>query len=143
MRRITNFLITKTSKHYHEIVEEGKDRGFIYPAPHVYVYKYEQSNEKEDMKHVRGRPYNAPCALVRDSLIASNSIGIMIYCPDEDGVHPDAVILTANIIKLIADDLGINQFGILTDEVNIENQIDTLAINAAVSIAPSIFNKRI
>jgi len=142
MRTIQNFLILKTNKHFHEVVEEGKDRGFIYPAPHVYIYKYEQDNASEEMKHVRGRPYDAPCALVRDSKISSSSIGIMIYSPDED-VHPDSVILAANIIRLIADDLGIRQFGILTDEVNEDNRIDVLAMNAAVSIAPSIFNKRI
>lgn len=143
MRTVKNFLITRTTKHYHEIVEEGIDRGFVYPAPHVYAFKYEEYNSKERVQHVRGRPYSANCALVRDSSIASNSIGIMIYCPEGNKIHPDAVTLVSNIIRMIADDLGMKQFGILTDEVNDENHIDVLEFNTAVSKAPSIFNKRI
>jgi hypothetical protein len=143
MRKIRNFLITKTNKHFHEISEDSIERGFVYPAPHVYIYKYEEFNDKEQAKHVRGRPYVAPCALVRDSAISSNSIGIMLYCPSGNKIHPDVVLLAANIIRLISDELGIEQFGILTDEISPENRVDVFELNTAISKAISIFTKRL
>ena len=143
MRKITTFLVTRTNKTYPEIQEEGVKRGFIYPAPHVYVYKFEPLNENENWKHIRGRPIASNCALIRDNNIARNSIGIMIYCKDNEEVHPDALKLVANMIKLFSDDLGIEQYSIITDHEDESKAIDTLQLNSLVSMAPSIFNKRI
>ena len=143
MRKITSFLVTRTSKSYPEIEDEGKERGFIYPAPHVFVYKFEPLNEKEDWKHIRGRPVASNCALIRDNNIARNSIGIMIYCNDNEDVHPDAMKLVANMIKLLSDDLGIEQYSIITDHEDENKAVDVLQLNSFVSMSPSIFNKRI
>jgi hypothetical protein len=142
MRPIKNFFVQKTDKHFHEISEESMEIGFIYPAPHVYIYKHEEFNNEETVKHVRGRPYAAPCALVRDASISKTAVGITLYCPT-DRLHPDVVSLAANIIQLISDELGIKQYGILTDEVNMENHIDVLELNTALSKAQSIFPKRL
>ena len=143
MRQITSFLVKKTNKTYPEIIEEGKERGFLYPAPHVYVYKFEPLNENEEWKHIRGRPIASPCALIRDSNIARNSIGIMLYCKDDEEIHPDAMILAAHMIKLFTEDLGIKDYSIITDHEDKKAAIDTMQMHSSVAMALSIFNKRI
>ena len=142
MRQIKNFLITRTKLQYPEVSEKSKGIGMIYPMPHFYVYKFEQESKEEYPKHLRGRPYSEKCALMREGLIASNAIGIMIYAPT-DVIPKDVVQLVGSIIRLVADDLGIKNYGILTDEINNENRVDVLEFYTAAEKSPSIFSKRI
>ena len=142
MRQIKNFLIVKTELQYPEVSEKSKDIGMLYPMPHFYVYKFEQDSKEEAPKHLRGRPYAAKCALMREGIIASNSIGIMIYAPTGI-ISKDTVQLVGSIIKLVADDLGIKNYGILTDEINNENRVDILEFYTATEKSPSIFSRRI
>lgn len=142
MRMIRNFFVAKTDKEYPDIVSESNKVGLLYPAPHIYVYKFEEDNENEEWKHIKARPLCHNMALARDSALSNNSIGITIYTKNSGRVHPDAMTLVANIIRLISDDLGIKQYGIITDELNKNNAVDVLDLNSAVAKAPSIYTRR-
>lgn len=142
MRTVTNFFVIKTTKQYPDVEEESRKIGFLYPSPHLYLYKFEEMNPDEEWKHIKSRPLCEPCALIRDSSISRSAIGIMIYSPSGD-IHPGSTLLVANIINLISDDLGIKNFGILTDEMDSTRSVDVSAIYAAVARSPSIYTKRI
>lgn len=144
MRVIRNFVVVRTSKPYPDVSDESRGVGLLYPSPHFYVYKFDFNDDSEPWKHIRGRPFCEPTPLVRDSVMSKSSLGIMILTDESDKrVRYGAMQHVASIIKNTSDDLGMSQYGIITDEVDNSRFVDSLALQAMISKSQSIFSKRV
>jgi len=143
MRGIQYFVLTQTDKEYPAMVSESFSRGMVYPSPHFYIFRMDDSDDAEDYKILKPRPISQRCGTVRDSRLNNNGIGIMVYNPSGKKLNPVLEQTIASIIKNTAEDLGIIKYQIVTDEVNKDAFVDTIYINALVNSTPSMFTKRI
>lgn len=140
MRPINFFVVTQTSDQFPSINDISFDRGLIYPYPHIYIFK---ADEDEDEYHVvKMRPLSERCATVRDSRLNNTGVGIVIYNPTKKAMNDKLLTLIASIIKTISDDLGVNKYQIVSDDMNMDNFIDVFGLDAKVAITPSSFTKR-
>lgn len=112
----------------------------IYPYPHAYIYKMDESDE--EYTFVRMRPLHERCATVRDSRLNNNGIGIVLYNPTGNPLTEKAKKLIATVIRNFVDDFGIIQYQIVTDESSADAFVDTLDFPAMVDASPSAFTKR-
>lgn len=141
MRKINSFVITKTEEQLPSIVKSSFDRGLIYPYPHIFIFKTDE-NENE-YSYVKMRPLGERCATVRDSRLNNNGVGVVVYNLHGDTLNDKLKTLIATIIKAIVDDLCINSFSVVTDEVNRDKFVDVFGVEAKVHSIPSMFSKRI
>ena len=140
MRAINYFVITRTELDSFAITEESFKRGMMYPAPHMLVHKDDPEAKLYSM--ARMRPMSERCANIRDSELNNTGYGIVVRCSSKD---MDAALKRAVgiVIKSVADDIGIKDYQIVSDEVNEDNFVDTFELSSIIATIPSIFNKRI
>lgn len=143
MRAINYFVLTQTKNEYPAMVADSFEKGMVYPAPHFYVFRMDDNDESEDYKVLKPRPLSQRCGTVRDSRLNNNGIGVMIFNPSGKKLNPKLEQTIASIIRNTAEDLGIIDYQIVTDEVDGESFVDTIYINALVGSTPSMFTKRI
>jgi hypothetical protein len=109
-----------------------------YPYPHAYIFKGDESEEEYSM--IRLRPLGERCGNVRDSRLNNIGIGIVVKMETET-LDEKARTAVANTIKFIADDLCMERYSILSDEVNPDKFVDTFGIEAKIALLPSLFVK--
>lgn len=115
----------------------------IYPAPHFYIFKMDYKSETEEYQIAKMRPIAERCGTVRDSSLNAAGVGITIHNPSGEDLSEDAKQKIAMIIKTLADDFGIIQYQIVTDEISDDAFVDTTYLPALVASTPSIFTRRI
>ncbi len=141
MRRINSFVITKTEEDLPSIVRSSFDRGLIYPYPHVFIFKMDDS--ETEYNFVKMRPLGERCATVRDSRLNNIGVGIVVHGLQGDEMNEKMKTLVATVIKTIIDDMCIDNFSIVTDEVNPDKFVDIFGLKAKVSLIPSMFSSRL
>jgi len=138
MRKIDTFVITRTTGNYPAIVQESFDHGMKYPYPHIYIFKGDES--EDDYSLLRLRPICERCGNIRDSRLNNSGIGIVIMT-DSPIMNEKIETIVANSIRLMIDDLCIENYEIVTDEINEDKFVDVFGIDAKVATLPSMFTK--
>ena len=139
MRKINKFVVTRTNDTYPAIVEKSKQAGLVYPYPHFYIYKDEETGEYLTTK---GRPLAERCANIRDSALNNTGIGIVIKSETSE-LDEDAEMVIGRIIALTAEELGITAYIIVTDEVSEKNFVDITRLQRYVNSIPMMYQKLI
>ena len=138
MRPINSFVVTRTTENYPAVVENSFSIGMKYPYPHVYIFK--GSPDEDEYSFLKLRPTGERCGNIRDSRLNNTGYGIVIMT-DSDQLDEKAKTMIANIIKFVVDDLCIENYSIVSDEINPDRFVDVFGIAAKVSQIPSGFNK--
>ena len=138
MRRISNFVITRTTDNYPSVVQNSFSIGMKYPYPHVYVFKGDDA--EEEYSFLKLRPAGERCGNIRDSRLNNTGYGIVIMS-NTSTLNDKAITTIANIIRFIVDDLCIDDYSIVTDEVNEDKYVDIFDIQAKIQTIPSGFIK--
>jgi hypothetical protein len=138
MRVINSFVITKTDENLPSVLSNSFKNGMVYPYPHVYIFKGDES--EEEYSFVRLRPLASRCGNIRDSRLNNNAVGIVLMTK-ESILNEKQKTLIANIIKYIIEDVGIEKYSIYTDEINKDRFVDVFGIEAKISLAPSSFTR--
>jgi len=134
-------VITRTEDQLPFIVDSSFERGLIYPYPHVFIFKIDDS--EDEYNYVKMRPLGERCATVRDARLNNTGIGIVLYNIDSEEMNEKLKTLVATIIKTITDDLCIKDFTVVTDEINQDKFVNTFGVQAKVSLIPSMFSSRL
>ena len=139
MRPINYFVVTRTTEDFPAVQKNSFDRGMIYPAPHMYIYKMSEEDTSYSMS--RMRPMAERCGTIRDSALNGAGYGILVKADSKD-MDPALRQAVAIVIKSVADDLGLENYQIVSDEVNEDKFLVTFEIPALIAKIPSVFTKR-
>ena len=143
MRQINTIYVIQTGAYLHDIVQEAREIGFLYPAPHIYITKHSFDDDEEPFVVERPRPLCHPCALVRDSRISTGAIGVALHVPSGNIPISQLATAAAELSKII-EDIGISDYQILTNEHKKDAQIPQSSIStlySAIANYPSYFNR--
>ncbi len=140
MRPLNFFVVTQTTEQYPAVMDSSFERGLIYPYPHIYVYKLDDSDDEYFVAKMR--PLSERCATVRDSRLNNTGVGIVVYNPKKLPINDKLLTLLATIIKTISDDLGLKDYQIVSDDMNMDKFLDVFGLNAKVATIPSAFTRR-
>ncbi len=140
MRAINYFVITRSKLDSMAIANESFGHSMMYPSPHMFVFKNSPDEKVYSMS--RMRPMSERCATIRDSELNNTGYGIVVRC---DTKEMDAALKRAVgiVIKSVADDIGIKEYQIVSDEINEDRFVDTFELPSIIATIPSVFNKRI
>jgi hypothetical protein len=135
MRNITKVVVvTGYGNTPDEIISFSNKIGFEYPAPHFLI-----TITQDGTPHAtKMRPLGKRCALIRDSKIADEGIGIIVggNTPKIDASVSNMISI---IIKSIVEDLCIENISFISDEINTKNRVDISEIN--IGVIPDAFRK--
>jgi len=132
LRKISSFVITRTTDIYPAVVEKSKKAGLLYPYPHFYIWKDEVSGVYQTKKT---RPLSERCANIRDSRLNNSGVGIVVNT-DNATLDEEAEKVIGGIIAFIIEELGIYSYTIVTDELKHEKFVDVTRIQRWVASTP-------
>ncbi len=136
MRQINTFVVTRTKENLPLVIENSFKVGLRYPYPHYYIFKGDENEEEYSM--LKLRPLGQRCGNVKDSRLNNVGVGIVIKMESEQ-MDEKLKTFLANLINFIAEDLAIDKYTILSNEISPDNFVDTFGIEAKIALAPSSF----
>lgn len=135
MRKINRFVICRGfGNTYEDMVSLSKSIGLEYPMAHYFI----DIGKNDEIFIFRGRPLKSNCALLRDSFLMEHGIGIVVQS-NETKIPYSASKRISKIIKDLIDDLGIEDYRIISDELDEEHRVNIS--NISPDVLQSEFSK--
>lgn len=119
MRDINKFVVVNGfGNNPDEIIEKSIEIGFEYPMPHFFLLEGKDGK----VQAFKMRPVGRRCAVMRDEKVAQTGIGFVV-AGNKKHVSIAISDKIGMIIKSIVDDLAIEDYTIISDEMHDDHMV--------------------